>query len=302
MSGQASTNLQTGKRSADPRLTGFKHSRWGKLLYRLSRSRSGQFGLLLTLILIVLSVGAPIFTSVDPTSMDYAAILRAPDAAHPMGTDDFGRDLFSRVLYGARISILVGLVVSIATTLTGVVIGSIAGYYQRLDNPIMRVMDILMAFPSILLALGIVAILGPQLINIIIALIVPYTPLSARVVRGEILALKRQEFVEAARCLGGRDTRIIFRHLLPNTLAPLMVQQTAIIAFAILAESGLNFLGVGVPPEVPTLGAILSEARVHLRNAPWISIYPGFFISALVLGFNLLGDGLRDILDPRMKI
>jgi peptide/nickel transport system permease protein len=269
---------------------------------RFARSRTAQLGLFVTVMLVMLSVGAPLITPIDPTDMDSTAILRSASAAHPLGTDDFGRDLLSRVLYGARVSILVGIIVAGVTTVTGVVLGALAGFYPRLDNPIMRVMDILMAFPEILLALGIMAILGPQLANIIIALIIAYTPRPARLLRGMILMLKELDFVTAARTLGAADLRIILRHLLPNAMAPLMVQQTFILAIAILAESALNFLGVGAPPEVPTLGGILSDSRIYLRSAPWMSLYPGVYISLLVLGFNLLGDGLRDVLDPQMKV
>ena len=272
------------------------------ILRRLRRSGAAKLGLVITVGLVVLAAGAPLFTRADPTDMDSMSILKPPSRAHPLGTDDFGRDVFSRVLYGGRISILVGVVVAGVTTLTGVMFGALAAFYRRLDNLIMRGMDILMAFPEILLALGVVAILGPQVVNIMIALIIPFTPRPARVVRGVILALKQQEFVEAARTVGARDLRIITHHLLPNSLAPLLVQQTYILAIAILAESALNFLGVGVPPEVPTLGGILSDSRVHLRNAPWMSLFPGTFITLLVLGFNLLGDGLRDVLDPRMRL
>jgi peptide/nickel transport system permease protein len=257
--------------------------------------------LFITLALAILSAGAPLFTDVDPTDMTLTRILEPPSAEHPFGTDDFGRDLFSRVLYGSRVTFQVGIEVALATTVAGLLLGSLAGFYPRLDNIIMRVMDVFQAFPAILLALGIVAILGPKLSNIIIALIFPYTPRTARVVRGSILELKELDFIDAARCVGARDFRIVAAHLIPNSLAPLLVQQTYILAIAILAEGALNFLGVGLPPEVATLGGTLADARVHLRTAPWMSLYPGLFISLLVLGFNLLGDGLRDVLDPRMS-
>jgi peptide/nickel transport system permease protein len=261
---------------------------------RLLRSRSLQIGLAISL--LVVTSGA------DPTAVNTASILKGPSAAHPFGTDEFGRDVLSRAVYGARTSILVGVTIALVTTLTGLLFGALAGYYPRLDNPIMRTMDVLMAFPGMLLAIGIMAILGQQTINIVLALMVPYTPRTARVVRGQILALRDQEFIQAARCLGLRDWRIIVRHLLPNVAAPLLIQQTFILAGAILAESGLSFLGVGVPPEVPTLGGILSDSRAYLRTAPWLSLYPGLLISLLVLGFNLLGDGLRDALDPRTRV
>jgi peptide/nickel transport system permease protein len=272
----------------------------GMVVRRGARNRSVQIGLLVTLFLAVLSVGAPLFTPLDPTDMNVRMILKPPSPENRFGTDDFGRDLFTRVLYGSRVSFRVGIEVAAITTVLGLLLGSLAGYYPQLDNIIMRVMDIFQAFPEILLALGIVAILGPELRNIVIALVFPFTPRTARVVRGSILALKEQEFIEAARCVGSRDLRIILTHLLPNCLAPVLVQQTYILAIAILAESGLNFLGVGLPPNVATLGGSLADARIHLRTSPWMSLYPGLFISALVLGFNLLGDGLRDVLDPRM--
>jgi peptide/nickel transport system permease protein len=271
-------------------------------LRRLLRSRSALIGLTLTAVLLILSLGAPLFTSMSPSAMVMTEILQAPSADHFFGTDNFGRDVFSRVLYGGRISILVGVVVAGATTVLGVIIGTAAGFYPRLDNVLMRIMDILMAFPAILLAIGIMAILGPQLSNIIIALVIPFTPRTARVVRGEILHLKEQDFALAAHSIGMHDLRLLARHLVPNSLAPLLVQQTFILAIAILAESGLNFLGVGVPPDVPTLGSILADSRTYLRNAYWMALFPGIFISLLVLGFNLLGDGLRDVLDPRMRI
>ncbi len=275
---------------------------WHQLVHRFGRTRSAQVGLITIVFLLILSAGAPLFTSVDPTDMDSLRILQPPGGIHPLGTDDMGRDLLSRVLYGSRVSVVVAVSVSALTTLTGMTLGTLAGFYRRLDMPIMRVMDLLMSFPAILLAIAIVAIRGSDLTNIIIALIVPYTPVSARVVRGEILALRELEFIQAARSIGCSDLRIIIRHLLPNTMAPVLVQQTAILAMAVLAESGLNFLGVGVPPDVPTLGGILADSRVHLRNAPWMALYPGVFISLLVLGFNLLGDGLRDVLDPHMRV
>lgn len=269
---------------------------------RFGRSRGAQIGFGITISLVILAAGAPVLSPVEPNAMEMTEILQPPSGEHYFGTDDFGRDIFTRVLYGGRISILVGLLVSGLTAFFGLLIGTLAGYYKRLDNKLMRVMDMLMAFPPILLAIAIMAILGPQLSNIIIALVIPFTPRTARVIRGEILALKEQDFTLAARSLGMRDARLIIRHLIPNGLAPVLVQQTFILALAIIAESGLNFLGVGVPPDVPTLGTILADSRAYLRTAYWMALFPGIFISLLVLGFNLLGDGLRDVLDPRMRL
>jgi peptide/nickel transport system permease protein len=267
----------------------------------LSRSRSAMIGLVVIVILTLASLAAPLLTDTDPNTMESRSILEGPSREHPFGTDDFGRDVFSRVLCGGRLSIAVGVLVAGITSITGLILGTLAGYYRRLDNPIMRVMDILMAFPSILLAIGVMAILGPRFVNIVIALTIPYTPLAARVVRGEILQLRERDFAEAARAVGMSDFRIMVRHLIPNSMAPILVQQTFVLALAILAESGLNFLGVGVPPSVPTLGSILSDARTFLRDAYWMALFPGLFISLLVLGFNILGDGLRDILDKHMR-
>ena len=274
---------------------------WKKSLRRFSQNVPGMVGLILILVMIVLALGAPFITSVDPNDMDVSVILTPPNAEHIFGADDLGRDMFSRVLYGTRIFILIGVLVAVTTTLTGILFGILSGYYPRLDNPIMRAMDIVMAFPAILLALAIVAILGPKLSNIVIALIIPYTPRSARIVRGTILQLKEMDFILAAHSLGTGDFSIMRRHLMPNSLAPILVQQTYVLALAILAEAALTFLGVGAPPDIPTLGGIISDARAHLRVAPWLPLFPGLAISALVLGFNLLGDGLRDVLDPRLK-
>jgi peptide/nickel transport system permease protein len=258
-------------------------------------------GLVLVLVLVALSVSAPFLTRADPLDMDYSSMLKAPSPQHLFGTDNMGRDVLSQVLYGGRVSILLGVGVALATALAGVGIGVISGYYPRLDNPVMRAMDILMAFPPILLALAIVAVLGPQLVNVFIALTITYAPRSARVVRGTILQLKQKEYVDAARSIGAGNLRIISKHLMPNSMAPLLVQQTYVLALAILAEASLSFLGVGAPPTVSTLGGVISDGRSYLRTAPWQSLYPGVAIAALVLGFNLLGDGLRDVLDPHMK-
>jgi peptide/nickel transport system permease protein len=189
----------------------------------------------------------------------------------------------------------------LCTTITGGFIGTFSGFYQRVDSFAMRGMDVLMAFPDILLALGIMAVLGPSFMNIIIALVIGFTPGTARVIRGQILALRNREFTEAARALGMRDVRIILRHLVPNALPPMFVQQTAVVAGAVLAESGLNFLGVGLPPDVPTLGGMLASSRSFLREAYWMALFPGLMIGVLVLGVNLLGDGLRDVFDPHLR-
>lgn len=271
------------------------------LVRRLLRSRSAQIGLGVVLLLVLLGLGAPLLAPYDPNAMAYTSILAPPGPEHLFGTDDFGRDLFSRALYGIRISLAVGASVTVLTAVAGLSLGLLAGFYPRVDSWIMRAMDVVMAFPGILLAIGIMAVLGPSLVNIFLALAISYTPRTARVIRGQLLSLKDQEFVVAARSLGLPDRRVLLNHIAPNTIGPLLVQQSFILALAVLAESGLNFLGVGVPPDVPTLGSMLSESRTFLRSAPWVAIFPGVMISLLVLGFNLLGDGLRDVLDPRLQ-
>jgi len=270
-------------------------------LPRFARNVPGMLGLGLVLFVTVLSIGAPFFTGYDPLRIDVASMLKPPGAGHLFGTDELGRDVFARMLYGGRLSLWIAVLVSSVTACTGSLFGLVSGFYRRLDGPIMRVMDIVMAFPIILLALGIVAIMGPQLVNVIIALVVPFTPQTARIVRSAVLRLKEEDFVTAARSVGVADGRIMLRHILPNAMAPLIVQQTFLMALAILSEAALTFLGVGASPEVPSLGGIISEGRASMGTAPWLSAYPGLAIMALVLGFNLLGDGLRDVLDPRLR-
>jgi peptide/nickel transport system permease protein len=285
-----------------PAITLAEPRRSRRSLWRaMRRNRSVQIGLTLVASLSLLALLAPLLATHRPNEMQMTQILAPPSREHLLGTDDFGRDVFTRVLYGARLSIFIGLAVAACTTVIGLVLGTLSGYYRRLDNVIMRMMDVLMAFPGILLALGIMAILGPRLSNVIIALVVGFTPGTARLVRAEILALREREFAEAARALGGSDGRIIARHLVPNAMAPLLVQQTAVIAAAVLAESGLNFLGIGLPPDVPTLGGTLAASRSFLRDAYWMALFPGLVISVFVLGANLLGDGLRDIFDPHLN-
>jgi peptide/nickel transport system permease protein len=275
-----------------------KGRRWW---HKVRKSPALMIGFLIVLFLALVALTAPLWAPYGSNEMRMTSILVGPSAEHLFGTDDFGRDILSRVAYGTRMSLLVGVSVSFFATSLGIILGSLAGFYDRIDSPIMRVMDVFMAFPAILLAIGIMAVLGQAVTNIIIALTIPYIPRIARVVRGEILQLREEEFVLAARAIGKADGGIMIRHLLPNCLGPILIQLTYILALAILAESGLNFLGVGVPPNVATLGGTLSDARTFLRTAPWMAMFPGIAISLLVLGFNLLGDGLRDVMDPRME-
>jgi len=239
----------------------------------------------------------------DPVRGDLNDYLRAPGSRYWFGTDTFGRDVLSRIVYGARISLGVGAAVQASALVIGVVLGLLSGFYGRwTDNLIMRLAEIIFAFPGLLFAIAIMAVIGPSLYNVFIALgLVSWTSL-ARVVRGAVLAVKEQEFVEAARALGASNRRIIARHLLPNIVAPAIVLVTLGIGGAILAEASLSFLGLGAQPPTPSWGSMLTVGRDYLTEAPWLSIYPGLAIFLTVMGFNLLGDGLRDLLDPRMRV
>ncbi|NLW24956.1 MAG: ABC transporter permease [Clostridia bacterium] len=258
-------------------------------------------GAIILITLIFVAILAPLLAPFSPDYMDPSNRLKAPSKVNYFGTDRFGRDLFTRVIYGSQISLGVGLSVVILTTVLGIILGLIAGYYRRIDEILMRILDGMMAFPSIILMITIMAILGGKLINVIIALTIVYTPRMARVVRSAVLVQKEQQYVEAARAIGASDLRITVLHILPNCLAPIIIQATMIFAYSVLSESSLSFLGVGVPPEIPSWGNILSDGKVFLHKAPWITIFPGATIAICVLALNMLGDGLRDILDPKIR-
>jgi peptide/nickel transport system permease protein len=228
--------------------------------------------------------------------------LASPSVEHWFGTDHFGRDLLSRVIYGGRASLEIGISVVIATGIVGTTIGAIAGYFRRFDNLLMRLMDALMAFPAILLAIVISAVLGASIVNVVIALGIATAPHTARIVRASVLVVREMEYVEAARALGASDLRLLFGHVLINALAPLIVRLTYVFAIAILAEAVLSYIGVGPPPPTPTFGNIIASERDFMETAPWAVLFPGLAIVISVLGLNLLGDGLRDVLDPRMKL
>jgi peptide/nickel transport system permease protein len=268
---------------------------------RFLANRSFVIGGSLFLIVVAVALVAGLVAPFDPLKNNFRYRLGAPNATHWFGTDNFGRDVFSRVLHGSRVSLVIGLCVVLLTGVLGTLIGAVSGYARRMDNVIMRVMDGFMAFPPILLAIAIGAVLGPSLMNAVIALSVAYTPRTARIVRASVLVVRESEYVEAARAVGAGHLRILFRHILANSLAPLLVQLTFIFALAILAEAVLSFIGVGPPPPTPTFGNIIADGRNYIAEAPWISIWPGIAIMFTVLGLNLLGDGLRDVLDPRLK-
>ncbi|WP_338465485.1 ABC transporter permease [Shouchella rhizosphaerae] len=275
---------------------------WKAFLGRLLSNKSAVFGGSLIIILAILAVIGPWIAPQGINEQDFALKLQGPTTEHWFGTDDFGRDVFSRILHGLSITFRIGFVsVAIAGTI-GTVIGIISGYYGgKLDAIIMRIMDILLAFPSIILALAIVATLGPGLNNIILAVAISAFPVFARIARGSTLSVKKLEYIDAVKALGASDTRIIFKHILPNTMSPLIVQSTLSIATGVLSAAGLSFLGLGVSPPSPEWGAMLNSGKVYMFQAPHMTYAPGLAIVLFVLAFNLFGDGLRDALDPKTK-
>jgi len=268
---------------------------------RLIANRSGTVGLVLIgLFLLIGLLGAIGLTPYPPLEQHPPDRLTGPSAAYPLGTDLFGRDLASRLMRGGANSLQVALFSVFLAGTTGTLLGIVAGYTGgQVDNVIMRVMDIFFAFPTLLLALLVVVVLGPGLQNTVFAIAVVYTPIFARVSRGPVLSLKEMDFVMAARCLGISEQRILFRHVLPNAMAPLIVQVSLALSWSLITEAGLSFLGLGTQPPEPSWGLMLSESRSLAEIAPWLMLFPGLAIMLGVLGFNLLGDGLRDVLDPR---
>jgi peptide/nickel transport system permease protein len=258
-------------------------------------------GVVLVGVVVLVAALAPVLVPWDPLALDVKSRLERPSGRHWLGTDDVGRDVLSRVLHGARISVVVGGVVVLLSVAAGLAVGLAAGYYRVLDNVLMRVMDGLMAFPAIILAIALMASLGPSLRNVVVALAVVYTPRIARIVRGSVLVVRELPYVEAARGLGAPDPTVLRRHVLPNCLSPVIVQATFIFALAVLGEAALSFLGVGAPPAAPSWGNILAEGRLYLQQAPWLTLAPGVAIMATIVGLNLFGDGLRDALDPKLR-
>lgn len=271
----------------------------GRAWRTLIRSPLAILGFGIVLVLILTAALASVLAPFDPQEMFVIDRMRSPGAPYYLGTDNFGRDILSRVIHGSRTSLQVAALVAGASTILGVLIGAIAGYYRRMDGILMRVMDAMMAFPSILLALAIMAILGRSILNVAVALTVVYTPAMARLVRSAVLAAKEHEYVEALRALGGNDFRLLLKHVLPNAVSVIVVQATFTSVYAILSEAGLSFLGAGAPPSIPSWGNILAEGREYMIDAPWMMLFPGAAITLTVLGLNLLGDSLRDALDPR---
>jgi peptide/nickel transport system permease protein len=259
-------------------------------------------GAVITIVIIIAALAAPLVAPYDPSDQDSARRLEGPSRAHPFGLDDLGRDVLSRVLYGARVSLRVGFSVVILASIVGVALGAIAGYFGgAVDTAIMRLSDILLAFPGILLAIAMVAVMGPSLNNVVIALATTGWVGYARLVRGQVLKVREMEFVTAAKAIGARSTRVIVHHLLPNVINPVIVMATLGLAGAILSEAALSFLGLGVQPPTPSWGAMLTSGRRYLGLANHLAIFPGAAIMLAVMGFNFLGDGLIDALDPKYR-
>jgi peptide/nickel transport system permease protein len=275
-------------------------SRWRWLVLLLRRSIA-LLGAVLVALNVLIALFAPAIGRWEPQLLDVKARLSPPTATHWMGTDDVGRDVWSRVIYGTRLSMLVGGAVVALSFAGGIVFGLLGGYYRPLDNVLMRIMDGFMAFPGIILAIALMASLGPSVVNVIVALGVVYVPRVARIVRGSVLVIRETPYVEAALALGVPDLMVLGRHVLPNCLSPVIVQGTFIFAAAVLGEAALSFLGVGVPPQIPSWGNVLAEGRLYLQQAPWLTLFPGAAIMACILGLNLFGDGLRDLLDPKLQ-
>jgi peptide/nickel transport system permease protein len=279
-----------------------RRSNRNRILRRLLRHKLFVSGSILFGIVLIAAGVADLLIVADPNDMSFRNKFKPPGSDWLFGTDNFGRSQWSRVLKGAQLSLAIGFGVVLLNAVFGTLMGALAGYFRRLDNILMRVMDAFMAFPVILLAIGITAALGPGSVNAVIALAAVYTPRTARIVRASVLVVREMQFVEAARAMGATQARIIRKHILPNCMAPLIVQLTFIFAYSVLSEAVLSFLGLGAEPPTPTWGNIISEGRQYIREAPWITLIPGIALAMTVLGLNLLGDGLRDVLDPRLKV
>jgi len=263
----------------------------------------GTVGAGLISVFLLMTLGAPLLAPYDPFTPDFASVLSRPSWRHLLGTDDIGRDVLSRLLYGSRVSLEAGVFTVTVALTVGLPLGLAAGFLGgRVDNLIMRGIEVILAFPTLVLALGITAILGPKLINALFAIGVVFVPHFARLVRGQTLSVRENDYVIAARALGASDPRVIVLHVFPNCLAPLLVQTSFSVSFAILTEAALSFLGLGTQPPTPSWGIMLAMGRGYPEEAPWLGVFPGLAIFLTVLGFNLLGDGLRDALDPRLKL
>lgn len=276
-------------------------ARW-PVLRRLLQHRAFVVGAVLFGTMLLAALFADLIATSDPYRISIRNRFKPPSLDHLFGTDNLGRSQLARIVYGARYSIAIGFAVVLLNAVFGVLLGAAAGYFRRLDNGLMRVADALMAFPAVLLAMGIAAALGPSSLTAVIALAVVYIPRTARLVRSSVLVVREMEFVQAAIAMGAGHGRLLIKHVLPNCMAPLIVQLSFIFAYAVLSEAILSFLGLGAAPPTPTWGNIITEGRQYIREAAWITFIPGVALAITVLGLNLLGDGLRDVLDPRLKI
>ncbi|MDD3996922.1 MAG: ABC transporter permease [Sphaerochaetaceae bacterium] len=265
------------------------------------RNRSLFIGTIIFICIMLTLFITPLFVHFDAYTIQYELILQKPSNIHLLGTDEFGRDVLSRIILGGRVSLYIGLQVMVGTTFFGVLIALLAGYYEKVDMLVMRLMDIMMAFPSLLLAIALVTVFRNSTLGVSIALTVVYTPRTVRIVRSQVLVLKNEQYVDASKSIGVNSLKILFTHILPGVLPVLIVQETFLFAYAILGEAGISFVGVGVQPPAPSWGNILGDARVLLREAPWLVIYPGLAIMFSVLSLNLIGDGLREALDPKRR-
>jgi peptide/nickel transport system permease protein len=273
-----------------------------EVLFRLKKSPLAMVGLLVVILLVVVALFADVLAPYSYSKQHLTHMFEGPSKNFLLGTDEFGRDILSRLIYGARISLMVGFIAVSIALLVGGVLGAISGYYGGwIDNAIMRVMDVLLSIPQTLLAIAIAASLGPGLFNLMIAVGVSSMPQYARIVRSSVLSIRGMEFIEAAHAVGSSDMRIIFKHILPNSMAPIIVQATLGVAFAILNAAGLSFIGLGIQPPYPEWGAMLSGGRQYIRDYPHLTLYPGLAIMITILALNFLGDGLRDALDPKLK-
>jgi peptide/nickel transport system permease protein len=271
------------------------------ILAKLFRRKLVRAGALILISVALLAIFAPWITPYDPMALKILDRLQSPRAAHWFGTDELGRDVFSRVIFGARYSLLIGALVVLISMLCGVLLGLAAGFFRRLDGPIMRLVDAMMSFPDILLAIALVAVLGASMANVILALSIVYTPRVARVVRASTLVVRELLFIEAARALGISKWRLLFIHILQNIASPILVQATFIFAYAVLAEAGLSFLGVGVPPVLPTWGTMIASGQQFAHQAIWLVVFPGIAIILSALSLQMVGDGFRDLLDPKLR-
>jgi peptide/nickel transport system permease protein len=278
-----------------------RHPAWTTAC-RLFHHKLFVTGFVVVAVFVLVALLAPWIAPVDPDKLAMRYRFLPPSSEHLFGTDNFGRSLWSRVIWGARLSLIIGASVVAINAIFGMIIGAIAGYFRPLDNVLMRINDALMAFPAVLLAIAVTSVLGPSVNDVIIALAIVYTPRTARIVRSSVIVLREMEYVQAAVAAGAGHGRILSKHILPNAMAPLIVQLSFLFAYAVLTEATLSFLGVGAVPPTPTWGNIMAEGRQYMIDAPWIIAIPGAALMVTVLGLNLLGDGLRDVLDPRLRM